>query len=128
MLRAQHIVLRENGSFFIGWHATDTETARTLLGGGRYVPPKRTGYLSGSDVIIRMEKKGDRRIQFAVLKWEKEGSSYHSEKTIQIQWNTELFVTRPVCYQWRGSRFPRPIFFYFRQKLLVCSVEDLVLD
>ena len=55
MLHAQHITLRENGSFFIVWHATDTETARTLLGGGRYDPPERTGYISGSDIIISME-------------------------------------------------------------------------
>ena len=54
MLRAQHITLRENGSFFIGWHATDTETARALLGGGRYVPPERTGYMSDSEIIISM--------------------------------------------------------------------------
>ena len=56
MLRGQHIALRENGSFFIAWHVTDAETARTLLGGGRYVPPERTGYMLGSDVIISMEK------------------------------------------------------------------------
>ena len=45
-MRAEHRVLSLNGHIFIGWHVTTEETARTLVRGGRYVPPERIGSVS----------------------------------------------------------------------------------
>ena len=43
MIAEHRVLARDEGRVFIGWHATNQQTARALVRGGRYVPPQRTG-------------------------------------------------------------------------------------